>query len=180
MTHNAMSKTYFDWLCALVPPERHGHKVSYKMLRLLFDTDFTYAIENDKNRAADGVYLRYRFAIDFGYGDVEPYLNGPCTVLEMMVALAVRCEEHIMDDPDMGNRTGHWFWSMIDSMGLGYVRDSSFRVYAVEEAVDRFLNRDYEPNGKGGLFTIKNCRYDLRDVEIWYQMCWYLDEILRS
>ena len=44
-----------------------------------------------------------------------------------------------------------------------------------DDVIKRFLDRDYEPNGKGGLFTIKNCRQDLRKVEIWYQLCWYLD-----
>ena len=48
------------------------------------------------------------------------------------------------------------------------------RVYA-EDVIDDFLDRDYAPNGKGGLFTIKHCDYDLREVEIWTQMCWYLD-----
>ena len=37
----------------------------------------------------------------------------------MMIALAIRCEEHIMDDPDAGDRTGQWFWSMLVSLGLG-------------------------------------------------------------
>ena len=43
----------------------------------------------------------------------------PCSVLEMMIALSMRCEEQIMDDPDIGNRTGQWFWDMIDNLGLG-------------------------------------------------------------
>ena len=39
------------------------------------------------------------------------------------------------------------------------------------------LNRDYGRDGKGGLFTIEHCRYDMRDIEIWYQANWYLDNI---
>ena len=38
------------------------------------------------------------------------------------------------------------------------------------------LERKYSRNGDGGLFTVNHSRYDLRSVEIWYQMCWYLDE----
>ena len=48
----------------------------------------------------------------------------------------------------------------------------------VTKVIGRFLNREYEPNGKGGLFIINNCNDDLRDVEIWYQLCWYLDSII--
>lgn len=47
-----------------------------------------------------------------------------------------------------------------------------------DKVITRFLNREYEPNGAGGLFRIKDCPYDLRSVEIWYQMCWYFDSIL--
>lgn len=52
---------------------------------------------------------------------IASYLdNRPCSVLEMIIALAIRLEEHIMDDPDIGNRTGQWFWDMIVSLGLGF------------------------------------------------------------
>jgi hypothetical protein len=96
----------------------------------------------------------------------------------MMVALSVRCEETIMDDPRIGDRTGQWFWGMISSLGLGSMMDNQFDKEYVDSVIDRFLKREYEPNGKGGLFTIKRCRYDLRSVEIWYQMCWYLDKFI--
>ena len=43
--------------------------------------------------------------------------------------------------------------------------------------LERFLRREYEPDGRGGLFTIKSGRHDMRKIEIWYQMMWYLDEI---
>ena len=39
------------------------------------------------------------------------------------------------------------------------------------------MNREYEPNGKGGLFTIRGCEEDLTEVEIWYQLNWYLNTI---
>lgn len=78
-----------------------------------------------------------------------------------------------MDDPDIGNRTGQWFWDMIVSLGLGSMDDSKFdKAYAID-VIRRFLNRDYERDGKGGLFTIEHCRYDMRDIEIWYQANWY-------
>ena len=56
--------------------------------------------------------------------------------------------------------------------------DDVFNRQYVEAAVTGLLNREYEPDGKGGLFTIKDCDRDLRTVEIWYQLCWYLDEIV--
>ena len=138
-------------------------------------------IPKDQNRAEDGVSLRYRFAIEQDYEDVDwvlDVLDGPCSILEMMVALALRCEECIMDDPMMGNRTAQWFWNMIVSLGLGPVVDGRFDRRLTEAVIDRFLNRDYESNGKGGLFTVRNSHIDMREAEIWHQLCEYLDSIM--
>lgn len=98
----------------------------------------------------------------------------------MMIALAIRCEEHIMEDPDIGNRTGQWFWSMLVSLGLGSMSDVQFDPVRVDEILDRFMDHDYAPDGKGGLFTIRNHRFDMRSMEIWYQMNCYLNEIIRE
>ena len=57
----------------------------------------------------------------------------------------------------------------------GYVWKGE-KAYAID-VIRRFLNRDYERDGKGGLFTIEHCRYDMRDIEIWYQANWYLDNV---
>ena len=56
--------------------------------------------------------------------------------------------------------------------------DAKFDEDYANEVIGRFLNRQYERNGEGGLFTVEHCNRDLRTVEIWYQMCWYLDEIV--
>lgn len=143
----------------------------------LHDTRFVYSIPRDENRARDGIDLRYRFALLHDTPSLVQYLEGPCSVLEMMIALAIRCEENIMDDPKVGDRTGQWFWGMIVNLGLGAMTDNRFDRQFVDEVVQRFLDRDYEPNGKGGLFTVRNCKYDLRTVEIWYQLNYYLDTI---
>ena len=104
-------------------------------------------------------------------------LEKPCSVLEMMVALSLRCEEEIMDDPNIGDRTRQWFWGMVVSLGLGAMHDDRFDKKYVDETIERFLKRKYEYDGRGGLFTIKDSNRDLREVEIWYQLCWYLDSI---
>ena len=106
----------------LVFDGRYSKRLSYrKLLRELHRIEFTYSIPMDGNRAEDGVDLRYRFGYENGYSSsmISVYLdNRMCSVLEMMIALAIRCEEHIMDDPDIGNRTGQWFWNMIVNLGL--------------------------------------------------------------
>ena len=55
--------------------------------------------------------------------------------------------------------------------------DIRFDERYVDEVIDIFLNREYAENGEGGLFTV-NGYEDMRTVEIWYQMCWYLADFV--
>ena len=178
MRKDEILNEYFEWLYNLVCGDRYSNAISYKkLLAYLHRTEFTYLLSKDKNRAADGVDLRYRFSKERYHGHIPSCLDGPCSILEMMVALAIRCEETIMDDPKIGDRTSQWFWGMVTNMGLGYMSDNRFDEHVAKEIIDRFLNRDYSQNGRGGLFTVRNCEYDLTNIEIWTQMLWFLDSI---
>lgn len=179
-TDRIVDQCYFEWLYNKVAKGRYSKDISYdKLLLYLHSVDFRWSIPKDENRAKDGIDLRRRFANEFYRLDrADLYLEGPCSVLEMMVALATRCEENIMDNAVVGDRTGQWFWNMIVSLGLGSMLDDRFDEQYVEDRVDIFLDREYEANGKGGLFTVNNATKDLRTVEIWYQLCWYLDNIM--
>ena len=181
MIEHGINADYFEWLYEGMCGDRYSKNVSYrKLLERLHNINFRYTIPNDRNRASDGKNLRYSFAVAEGCEDnpemITEYLEGPCSVFEMMVALAQRCES-VMDDPKIGDRTGQWFWGMIANLGLNGMTDNRYDEQYVNDVIDHFLDREYESNGKGGLFTIRNCEYDLRDVEIWYQLCWYLDTI---
>ena len=176
---DSLMNEYFEWLYGLVCDGRFSKQTSYrKLLIQLHNTEFVYSIQKDQNRCEDGIALRRRFALFCGYEDEYECLDDPCSVLEMMIALAIRCEENIMDDTSVGDRTGQWFWGMIVNLGLGSMTDNRYDRRFVDDVVDRFLNREYEPDGRGGLFRIKHCNRDLRTVEIWYQLCWYLDSIV--
>lgn len=184
MKATSLNRAYFDWMYQLVCDERYSKSLSYrKLLTFLRDTEFTFVIEMDGNRAEDGTDLRYRFGYERNLerAVIERYLDDrPCSVLEMMIALAIRCEERIMSDSDAGNRTGQWFWNMLVNLGLGSMSDRKFDPEKAERIISRFLNRQYEADGRGGLFTVRNSRFDLRSAEIWYQAMWYLDEVLEN
>ena len=178
MTYEHINQSYVNWLFNLVCKDRFPKQVSYnRLLNHLDGTRFIFTLPNDENRAKDGVYLRYQFAMEF---DIDPdiakeVLGGPCSVLEMMVALAIKCE-NFMDDPAVGDRTRQWFWGMIKSLGLDSMTDDQYDERYVRAVLIRFMDREYEPDGRGGLFTIYDCDQDLRYVEIWWQLCWYLDK----
>lgn len=182
MTELELNNKYFEWMCQLVCNERYNRRLSYrKLLSHLHQIDFQYTHPMDGNRAEDGTDLRYRFGYENKYEGpmIASYLdNRPCSVLEMLIALAFRCEEHIMQDSDAGDRMGQWFWNMIVNLGLGTMSDSRFNAAYTDEVIFRFMDRKYKRNGEGGLFTVERCKGDMRSAEIWYQMNWYLDSIL--
>ena len=180
MIEDSISNAYFEWMYNLVCSNRYSKEISYrKLLTELHNTEFIFSIPRDENRAEDGLDLRYRFAYDYSHvwDYADRYLEGPCSILEMMIALSIRCEE-FMDDPSIGDRTGQWFWGMIVNLGLGSMTDKRFDKHYVKDCIERFLKREYDPDGRGGLFRVRDCDSDLRNVEIWYQMCWYMDSLV--
>lgn len=175
------NKDYFEWMYDMaVNPKYTKGESYYDVCRKLHEIEFYSIIEMDDNRKEDGMSLRYRFARKANYNldwfyDVE----GPCSVFEMMVALCLRIEEEIMCN-FKEDRTSVWFLDMLQSLGLDVFPDTDSPCEndeEIEAIVDRFLEREYERDGKGGLFTVRDPRKDLRDVEIWYQAMWYLNEI---
>ncbi len=167
---------YFEWMYQIVNGKKY-----YRLLNELNNVDFISLVHYDENRIRDGIDLRYRFAdeanipvsiIDRKFNNIE------CSVLEVMVALSVRIEESIMGDEDYGNRIPIWFSMMIKSLGLYDMTDDKIEYEYVTHTIARFLNRDYDSNGSGGLFTIHDYDRDMRDIEIWYQMCLFFDNLL--
>lgn len=178
--HSAIGKRYFNWLCGIINHPKYDYMNYLKLLSYLHSIAFKWSIPTDSNRASDGVDLRYRFAddcnLDYRYIASELDISD-CSVLEMMVALARRCEVNIMSDSEEGDRTGMWFWEMIENLGLEGMNDISFNERLVELSIQRMLNRKYGSHGEHGLFTVCNPRMDMRITEIWYQAMWYLSEV---
>ncbi len=174
------AEQYYHWLYTIVCGEWEPRNLSFRsLLEFLYHHDYIPACEMDISRAADGINLRYRFATEnsIPYVKIDECFHGiPCSMLEMMVALALRIEEHILEDRSAGNRVGQWFWNMVVSLGLAAMDDERFHPDRANYIVDRFMRRDYQPNGAGSLFTISNPDYDMRQLDIWYQLMAYLNE----
>ena len=174
-----ITSSYIRWMCDLDTNYSVFNIAMYtRLLTHLNTIPFEYFVDHDDNRYVDGINLRVFFESEMNYPEecMDDFMSKPCSVLEMMVALAHRCEEQIMADPEYGNRTGLWFWEMLVSLGLSNETNDIFSKDRVDRIITRFLRREYAPNGKGGLYTI-HTQEDIRGIEIWYQMMLHLDEI---
>lgn len=140
-------------------------------MEYLFNTKFRWTIETDSNRVFDGIQLRYLYNHRFGHMD-----KSPASVLEVLIALAKRCEDDIMQDPDFGNCTYLWFWTMIGNLGLLDQTDNNFNEKTVSDIIQKFMDRRYKRDGKGSIFHTSDPHKDFRKADLWYQMAWYMDE----
>jgi hypothetical protein len=165
---------YFGVLCDLAGLESPVDNCGYfEVMNRLYHTEFYWTVPNDDNRASDGLKLREK------YGFVQEDL--PCNLLEMFLALAIRCDDEIMYNPTDGDRHTDWFWMMMTNLGLSKYRDRSFgKAWGhddITDILDIFMERRYGFSGHGGgLFPLKDPRKNQTDVEIWYQLSTYLLE----
>lgn len=163
---------YLEFLMNMV----NASEDEYSMLfEKMLHTPFIYFIGNDDNRAEDGLDLRFEYEEE--YGRLYDLNENECSLLEMLIALARRCDVDMMYDEDRGDRIAKWFWTMMDNIGLSKFTNSCYSDVSVERICDIFINRKYKSDGTcGGAWPSKCRREDLRLVELWYQMSWYMLE----
>ncbi len=167
-----MPDAYYRWLIGLIGDgyiERNYQKLLWK----LYTTEFFYELSFDENRAADGLFLRKTYTRN----TTKPARDGPCSVLEMMIALAQDAEDDIMHDPDYGDRTGRWFWLMLENLSLDIYDDYYYFEGRVNIILDTFMHHKYAENGtSGGMFPVQKCCRDMRKTDLWWQLNAYFEE----
>lgn len=177
---------YYNWICSVAISDPQVRKDYSTLLVNLWNTNFVYDIPTDSNREVDGLHLRQTYCSmcrvpSYAESLMEQELYGkPCSVLEMMVALAIRIEDQIMKDTSEEDRTSHWFMEMVETLRLHPMTNDRFDFLYFERCMSIFFTRSYLPNGYGGLFKVENPRCDMRETEIWYQCMWHLEEVLQK
>lgn len=167
---------YFRWLCQRV--YRRSEYPYRELLQLLNNYEFHWSVPNDDNRIEDGLRLREIYA-ETHPSFLPPGPSVPCSILEVLIALADRMES-VLSDPREGDRTPDWFWEMVGNLGLKQFHDRNF-FQALDDGVIhyilmQFVNRTYDRSGHGSIFPSKKTAKNLAKVELWYQMMYYLDE----
>ena len=161
------------------------HAGNYGILfDILYDTEFKWDpnIPRDSDRAANGRYLRLRFADESGIEATDEVMAKPCSFLEFAVALAYAIDDKIMYDAENPEQAADWLWEMFGNIELDrftdeYLKAGGMTAYMyVVSITDRVMSRRYEYNGYLGMFPLAKPEMDQRKVEIWYQANAYFIE----
>lgn len=169
---NDEDERYLVWLCGLINSQKYEERLhsSKQMIDGLFEEPFFDYIPNDDNRAAEGRGLRDRYQRETARQINRRLYMGPCTMLEMMVALAHRFAWEIVGlDETVEENIPPCFWEMVDNLKLNPTHKNLGRLSVLNK-------REYTSVGEGGLFPLKDINYDQRETEIWYQLMAYLRE----
>lgn len=155
---------YYLWLDSLVNDGNHE-----RLIRYLYEQPYRWQFTLDENRAAGGINLRRNYAYNNGI-DFRDVGNGPCSILEMLIALADR----MVDILTMEIRD--WFWDLIRNLGLKQFDDYRFDERRVTYILNGWLDRNYDSMGNGSLFPLRNYNGDVRTLDILSQMNIWINE----
>jgi hypothetical protein len=171
----SVDEEYFNWLYKQVwrasdpLPERSNRLLAEQ----LHTKPFRWYVDNDDNRAADGVELRLRFLDETKKRAPRDWLELDCSVLEMIIALAGRTAFNSYGTTD------EWAAQLLTNLGILRFTDAVYNhvvMNEVDEVLETLLDRTYSPDGVGGLFPLRMSRLDQRRVELWNQMQSYVIE----
>jgi hypothetical protein len=156
---------YFYWLKSQVENAGDYERV----LVCMSVTEFAWLpnLWGDENRVQDGLALRHEWNPNITF-------QFPCSVLEVMIALSRRMEFTV------GGTAPGWAWQFMLNLGLEKYKDplSERRADQVGDLLHALIWRTYSPDGQGGFFPLQNPDDDQTQLEIWYQMSGYIEEIL--
>lgn len=170
-----LDERYFDWLYSQVASvkNRNPSRSHWLLCEQLFKKPFEYFVHNDHNRAEDGKELREEFLDEFDLQADQSWMELDCSMFELLIGLARRAsfETNMTSDS--------WFWEMLSNLNLVRFNDEVYDEYSDKQVnlkLNDIVRRTYKPDGRGGLFPLKDSGKDQRKVEIWYQMSAYLLE----
>lgn len=171
---NKLWDDYLQWLlwrCGLERERRYD-----RLFESLHGMDFIYCLDRDENREVDGLDLRDQYEIPSIYREYDKdFYNKKCSVMEMLVALAIRVDDDIVGDPGE-EHPEEFFMEMIKNLGLGAHKDNRFRKADVECIIYRWMRRKFRSNGEESPFPVRDDPRDQRDLEIWDQVNSYINE----
>lgn len=158
---------YYEWLISQIGiPNAKSYK---GLFEILHNTEFHWTIPNDDNRLQDGLDLRSEFL----NGRNKILTLQGATLLEVMISLSRKVAF-------IGNGVPRkWAWKLLKNLGLTKLSDplTEEDVSRINDVLDALVWRTYHSDGRGGFFPLKRPKEDQTQVEIWYQMNQYINEM---
>lgn len=168
------AEDYIHWLEYQLRDEHSNWKHSYwGVTEAMFARPFVQIVPLDGNRMADGMDLRVDYA---RLENIRPTLMpnlGPCSFLEVLVGLSRRLAFI------GGGQAPGWAWHLMTNLELDLMSDPLTRPKErkVQGIMDTVINRTYSPDGTGGFFPLVRVEDDQTQIELWYQMNTYIQEL---
>ena len=167
---SASMNTYIHWVLKdkLGLTEKEAKK-NMCLVSALSEVEFVWRHPMDENRALEGLELRNDFEYETGdYLDKSSGLIPQCSMFEMLAALAIRCENQLMRNSLLGDRTSKWFFEFLDNLGLLDCdeRDVDHIVEVCEDFMDNKID----------MFPLKDKKMNHKNEQIWKQLMAYLNE----
>ena len=144
------------------------------LLTELHKIHFYPKLELDKNRISEAKD-NLRDAVSFS--PRTEYIS----ILELLISLAIEYDNRVMRC-DEDDNVAAYFWLFLTNCGLNKYDDTFFSlnrelcVIKIQEWCSIFNNRTYRKDGLGMPFPLRNPPKDLRKTELFYQLCWYINE----
>ena len=166
---SASISRYIHWVLTdkLGLTDKETKKYLY-LVSAITDVEFVWRHPMDENRAIDGLELRQDFEYETGeFLDKSSGLMPNCTFFEMLAALSIRCENQLMRNLSVGDRTSKWFFEFLDNLEL---LDERLREDDIKDIAEGFMDGDID------MFPLKNKGIKQKNEQIWKQLSAYINE----
>jgi hypothetical protein len=171
-TNLELREEYLRWLEPQLTDD-HSGKTYWGLLNFMFDTQFDWFIDMDDNRMVDGLDLRVEFAREVHIRPKAMDSLGPCSFLEVLIGLSRRLAFAA------GGEAPGWAWELLTNLELHRLSDplTPPKQRKAEDIMRVAMKRTYAPDGTGGFFPLAWPDGDQTEVELWYQMNAFIEEL---
>ena len=155
---------YLDYLSQL-----HDTNDNYTLLyRKMHEVAFVCRRDMDQNRVQDAKDFRDKIAKKY-YIQYNTFI--PISCLELLLSLSERFAGTIFcpNDPDFEG-TEEIFSLFIENLGLLSYDDDNFDPTKVEQALNKWMNLEYNMDGTSGNIVAKPGFRKLKTMDIWMQL----------
>lgn len=139
-----------------------------RLMSDLLTYPFEVIIPEDDSRLKEGAYLRHEFTGE----DVD--LN-TVSVIEVLIAFAIRIDREYIGIPQEPHPE-ILLMEFFNNLKLLKYFNENYNEEEVKNIITKFVTRQYNFNGYGGIFPLKHTNIDQRKIQLWNQMTMYLSE----